>query len=60
MDQDPLVLASQLAVLPIRVALSLAGELLPAWRHHAVFTDSPFPILPKISRWIEADTRWSA
>jgi hypothetical protein len=28
-----------------RLAPPTQGELLPAWRHHAIFTDSPFPML---------------
>lgn len=28
-----------------RLAPPAQGELLPAWRHHAVFTDSPLPML---------------
>jgi hypothetical protein len=28
-----------------RLAPPHQGELLPAWRHHAIFTDSPFPML---------------
>ena len=28
-----------------RLAPPSQGELLPAWRHHAIFTDSPLPML---------------
>jgi hypothetical protein len=28
-----------------RLAPPAQGELLPAWRHHAIFTDSPLPML---------------
>ena len=28
-----------------RLAPPRQGELLPAWRHHAIFTDSPLPML---------------
>jgi hypothetical protein len=28
-----------------RLAPPTQGELLPAWRHHAIFTDSPLPML---------------
>jgi hypothetical protein len=28
-----------------RLAPPGQGELLPAWRHHAIFTDSPLPML---------------
>ncbi|MDT4928800.1 MAG: hypothetical protein QOF92_1667 [Pseudonocardiales bacterium] len=30
---------------PDHVAVNAQGELFPAWRHHAVFTDSPLPML---------------
>jgi hypothetical protein len=28
-----------------RLAPPAQGELLPAWHHHAIFTDSPLPLL---------------
>lgn len=30
---------------PAHVAANAQGELFPVWRHHAVFTDSPLPML---------------
>jgi hypothetical protein len=37
---------ARLIVRPLRrLAPPHQGELLPAWRHHAIFTDSPFPML---------------
>jgi hypothetical protein len=30
---------------PAHVAADAQGELFPVWRHHAVFTDSPLPML---------------
>ena len=30
---------------PDHVTVNAQGELFPAWRHHAVFTDSPLPML---------------
>jgi hypothetical protein len=30
---------------PEHVTVSAQGELFPSWRHHAVFTDSPLPML---------------
>jgi Transposase DDE domain group 1 len=30
---------------PDHVAANAQGELFPAWRHHAIFTDSPLPML---------------
>ena len=30
---------------PAHVVANAQGELFPAWRHHAVFTDSPLPLL---------------
>jgi hypothetical protein len=30
---------------PAHVVADAQGELFPAWRHHAVFTDSPLPML---------------
>src|SRR6266702_6946247 len=37
---------------PDHVHVNAQGELFPAWRHHAVFTDSPLPMLT-----VEADHR---
>jgi hypothetical protein len=31
---------------PDHVHMNAQGELFPVWRHHAVFTDSPLPMLP--------------
>ena len=33
-----------------RLAPPTQGELLPAWRHHAIFTDSPFSMLAAENR----------
>jgi hypothetical protein len=30
---------------PDHVAVNAQGELFPVWRHHAIFTDSPLPML---------------
>jgi hypothetical protein len=44
---------------PEHVHVNAQGELFPAWRYHAVFTDSPLPMLEAEAEHLNSERNWA-